>query len=84
MGLTPGTVSEYVTADHSAQIETKLAAIAATDDNYRKAGPTIASSAREVVASSEMIVNWKEPQPSEGVQMPREPDHLLHRDCVRN
>ena len=39
------------------------AGIGATDDDYRKAGATILSSAREVFASSEMIVKVKEPQP---------------------
>lgn len=66
VGLTPGAVREYVTAGHSVLVETNAGAgIGAIDDNYRKAGAAIADSAREVFASSEMIVKVKEPQPSE-------------------
>ena len=70
VGLTPGAVREYVAAGHSILVETDAGAgIGATDDHYRKAGADIAGSAREVFASSEMIVKVKEPQPSEWVQL---------------
>ncbi len=66
VGLTPGAVREYVAAGHTVLIEANAGAgIGATDDNYRRAGATIVSSAREVFASSEMIVKVKEPQLSE-------------------
>lgn len=68
--LTPGAVREYVAAGHSVVVETNDGAgIGATDDNYRKAGATIVGSAREVFASTEMIVKVKEPQPSEWAQL---------------
>ncbi|MGY4345966.1 alanine dehydrogenase [Bradyrhizobium sp. GM7.3] len=70
VGLTPGAVREYVAAGHSVLLETNAGAgIGATDEIYRKAGATIAASAREVFASSEMIVKVKEPQPSEWTQL---------------
>jgi alanine dehydrogenase len=70
VGLTPGAVREYVAAGHSILVETDAGAgIGATDDHYRKAGADIAGSAREVFASSDMIVKVKEPQPSEWVQL---------------
>jgi alanine dehydrogenase len=70
VGLTPGAVREYVAAGHSVLVETDAGAgIGATDDHYRKAGAEIAGSAREVFASSAMIVKVKEPQPSEWVQL---------------
>lgn len=70
VGLTPGAVREYVAAGHSVLVETNAGAgIGATDENYRKAGATILASAREVFASSEMIVKVKEPQPSEWAQL---------------
>lgn len=69
-GLTPGAVREYVAAGHSVLVETNAGVgIGATDENYRKAGATIAASAREVFVSSEMIVKVKEPQPSEWTQL---------------
>ena len=70
VGLTPSAVREYVAAGHSVLVETKAGAgIGASDDDYRKAGARIADSAREVFATSEMIVKVKEPQPSEWVQL---------------
>lgn len=70
VGLTPGAVREYVAAGHSVMVETNAGAgIGATDDNYRRSGATIADSAREVFASSDMIVKVKEPQLSEWTQL---------------
>jgi alanine dehydrogenase len=70
VGLTPGAVREYVAAGHSVVVETNAGAgIGATDDSYRKAGAVILDSAREVFASSQMIVKVKEPQASEWSQL---------------
>lgn len=70
VGLTPGAVREYVPAGHTVLVETDAGAgIGATDDVYRKTGAAIVDSAREVFASSEMVVKVKEPQPSEWVQL---------------
>jgi len=73
VGLTPGAVREYVAAGHSVVVETNAGAgIGATDDSYRKAGAVILDSAREVFASSQMIVKVKEPQASEWSQLREE------------
>jgi alanine dehydrogenase len=70
VGLTPGAVREYLAAGHSVVVETEAGAgIGATDDLYRKAGAVILDSAREVFASSQMIVKVKEPQASEWSQL---------------
>lgn len=70
VGLTPGAVREYVMAGHRVLVETDAGVgIGATDDNYRMAGATILDSAREIFASSDMIVKVKEPQPSEWRQL---------------
>jgi alanine dehydrogenase len=70
VGLTPGAVREYMAAGHSVVVETNAGAgIGATDDSYRKAGAVILDSAREVFASSQMIVKVKEPQASEWSQL---------------
>ncbi|MCP3441074.1 alanine dehydrogenase [Bradyrhizobium sp. CCGUVB14] len=70
VGLTPGAVREYVSAGHKVLVETNAGAgIGSTDEDYRKAGATILDSAREVFASSEMIVKVKEPQASEWIQL---------------
>jgi alanine dehydrogenase len=70
VGLTPGAVREYVAAGHHVSIEAGAGAgIGASDDHYRKAGATVLETAREVFATSEMIVKVKEPQPSEWVQL---------------
>ena len=70
VGLTPGAVREYVAAGHSVVVETNAGAgIGATDDNYRKAGAVVLETAREVFASSQMIVKVKEPQPAEWSQL---------------
>ena len=66
VGLTPGAVREYVAAGNSVFVETNAGAgIGASDGDYSRAGATIVDSARDVFASSDMIVKVKEPQPSE-------------------
>jgi alanine dehydrogenase len=70
VGLTPGSVREYVAAGHAVAVETGAGAgIGADDETYRKAGATILGSAQEVFASAEMIVKVKEPQPGEWAQL---------------
>lgn len=66
VGLTPASVSELVRRGHSVVVETNAGrAIGFDDETYRKVGASIAGSAEEVFAGSEMIVKVKEPQPQE-------------------
>lgn len=66
VGLTPPSVREYVRNGHKVIIETNAGAgIQASDDDYIKAGATIAGSAKEVFDKADMIVKVKEPQPVE-------------------
>ena len=66
VGLTPGSVREYVAAGHKVIVEAGAGAgIGADDEAYRKAGAVIADTAEEIFASAGMIVKVKEPQPSE-------------------
>ncbi len=70
VGLTPGAVREYVAAGHEVTVETGAGnGIGAPDEVYRRAGASIAETAREIFAKSEMIVKVKEPQRSEWVQL---------------
>jgi alanine dehydrogenase len=70
VGLTPGSVREYVAHGHDVLVETKAGAgIGADDGAYLAAGARIAQTAEEVFAKSDMIVKVKEPQPSEWVQL---------------
>ncbi|MBO6901889.1 MAG: alanine dehydrogenase [Rhizobiaceae bacterium] len=77
VGLTPGSVREYVAHGHSVVIESGAGAGIGADDNaYRAAGAQIVKTAAEVFTQSDMIVKVKEPQPSEWVQL-RE-DQILY------
>ena len=70
VGLTPGSVREYVAHGHEVLVETGAGAGIGADDNaYRSAGAQIAKGAADVFARSDMIVKVKEPQPSEWVQL---------------
>ncbi|RWM68490.1 MULTISPECIES: alanine dehydrogenase [Mesorhizobium] len=70
VGLTPGSVREYVAHGHEVLVETGAGAGIGADDNaYRAAGATIAKTAADVFAKSDMIVKVKEPQPDEWVQL---------------
>ncbi|MBW9061933.1 alanine dehydrogenase [Rhizobium herbae] len=70
VGLTPGSVREYVAHGHEVIVETKAGAgIGAEDDAYRAAGAKIAATAKDVFEKSDMIVKVKEPQPSEWAQL---------------
>ncbi|GLS41651.1 alanine dehydrogenase [Mesorhizobium tianshanense] len=70
VGLTPGSVREYVAHGHEVLVEAGAGAGIGADDNaYRAAGATIAKTAADVFAKSDMIVKVKEPQPEEWVQL---------------
>lgn len=70
VGLTPGSVREYVAHGHDVVVETGAGlGIQADDAAYIAAGATIAGDAKSIFASADMIVKVKEPQPSEWVQL---------------
>jgi alanine dehydrogenase len=70
VGLTPGSVREYVAHGHDVLVETGAGAGISADDNaYRAAGAKIAKTAAEVFEKSDMIVKVKEPQPNEWAQL---------------
>lgn len=76
VGLTPPSVAELTAAGHQVLVETKAGnGIDFKDKDYAEAGATIASTAAEVFANSEMIVKVKEPQPDEIALL--EPRHVL-------
>jgi len=77
VGLTPGSVREYVAHGHEVIVETGAGAgIDADDGVYQAAGAKIVATAKDVFDQSDMIVKVKEPQPSEW-EMLRE-DQLLY------
>jgi alanine dehydrogenase len=70
VGLTPGSVREYIAHGHEVIVETKAGAgIGADDDAYRAAGAKIVPTAKDVFEKSDMVVKVKEPQPSEWTQL---------------
>jgi len=70
VGLTPGSVREYIAHGHEVVIETGAGlGIGADDGAYSAVGAKIAGTAAEVFEKSDMIVKVKEPQPSEWVQL---------------
>ena len=70
VGLTPGSVREYVAHGHKVLVQTGAGAgIGARDADYVAAGASIAAEAAEVFAKAEMVVKVKEPQPAEWVQL---------------
>ncbi|MEO0850587.1 MAG: alanine dehydrogenase, partial [Pseudomonadota bacterium] len=70
VGLTPGSVREYVAHKHEVFVETGAGlGIRVSDEDYRAAGAKIVDDAATVFAKSDMIVKVKEPQPSEWVQL---------------
>jgi alanine dehydrogenase len=70
VGLTPGSVREYIAHGHEVIVETKAGAgVGADDDAYRAAGARIVPTAKEVFEKSDMVVKVKEPQPSEWTQL---------------
>jgi len=76
VGLTPASVAELTAAGHDVLVETNAGrGIDFDDSDYIAAGATIAGSAAEVFAGSDMIVKVKEPQAQEIALL--EPRHLL-------
>ncbi|MCB1386039.1 MAG: alanine dehydrogenase [Nitratireductor sp.] len=70
VGLTPGSVREYVLRGHKVSVETNAGAgINASDAEYKAAGATIVKTAAELFAKCDMIVKVKEPQPVEYAQL---------------
>lgn len=70
VGLTPGSVREYVARGHRVLVETGAGlGIGADDGIYRAAGAHIAADASEIFGRAEMVVKVKEPQPSEWGQL---------------
>lgn len=70
VGLTPGSVREYIAHGHEVIVETGAGlGIGADDGAYRAVGAKIADTAAEVFEKSDMIVKVKEPQPSEWAQL---------------
>src|SRR3546814_870522 len=66
VGLAPSSVRELIYHGHEVIIETGAGiGIGFNDEDYRKAGAHIKSSAQEIFEHAEMIVKVKEPQPSE-------------------
>ncbi|MGE5546632.1 MAG: alanine dehydrogenase [Solirubrobacterales bacterium] len=66
VGLTPASVRELVHLGHEVLVETMAGdGIGCPDVTYRMAGATIAASAAEVFATSDLVVKVKEPQPVE-------------------
>lgn len=70
VGLTPGSVREYVAHGHEVLVETGLGEGIGADDNaYRSAGATVAKNPAEIFSKADMIVKVKEPQPGEWTQL---------------
>ncbi|WP_136657129.1 alanine dehydrogenase [Nitratireductor sp. XY-223] len=77
VGLTPGSVREYVAHGHEVIVETNAGlGIDADDGVYQAAGAKIVATAKDVFDQSDMIVKVKEPQPSEWAML-RE-DQILY------
>jgi alanine dehydrogenase len=70
VGLTPGSVREYVANGHEVWIEKGAGlGIGADDATYQAAGAKIIATAAEIFAKCDMIVKVKEPQPVEWAQL---------------
>ena len=70
VGLTPGSVREYVANGHEVCVETNAGiGIGVDNDAYIAAGAKILDTAAEIFKCADMIVKVKEPQPSEWVQL---------------
>ncbi len=73
VGLTPGSVREYVAHGHDVIVESNAGiGIDADDGVYQAAGAKIVPTARDVFEQSDMIVKVKEPQPSEWAMLREE------------
>jgi alanine dehydrogenase len=70
VGLTPGSVRELVHHGHQVIVETGAGmGISCSDEDYVRAGATIAKAASEIFATAELIIKVKEPQPGEYAQL---------------
>ena len=70
VGLTPGSVREYVANGHEVWIEKGAGlGIGADDGAYQAAGAKVIATAAEIFAKCDMIVKVKEPQPVEWAQL---------------
>ncbi|MCI0466204.1 MAG: alanine dehydrogenase [Beijerinckiaceae bacterium] len=70
VGLTPSSAREFTAAGHQISVETGAGAgINAPDQAYIAAGATIAGTAEEIFAESEMIIKVKEPQEREWTKL---------------
>jgi len=66
VGLVPSSVRELVHHGHQVIIETNAGAgVGFFNEDYERAGATIAADAAEVFAKADMVVKVKEPQPKE-------------------
>ncbi len=76
VGLTPTSVSELTRRGHSVLVETNAGiGIGASDADYTEVGAEIATNAKSVFDSSELIVKVKEPQAEERAMLRK--DHTL-------
>ncbi len=70
VGLTPGSVREYVAHGHDVVVESRCGAgIGADDTEYAAAGAVVLDTAEEIFATADMIVKVKEPQANEWSQL---------------
>ena len=70
VGLTPGSVREYIAHGHEVIIETAAGAgIKTPDADYEAAGAKIVGDAATIFAKADMVVKVKEPQPDEYRQL---------------
>ncbi|MEP1515489.1 MAG: alanine dehydrogenase [Nitratireductor sp.] len=70
VGLTPGSVREYIAHGHDVLVQSGAGTgIGADDSAYKAAGARIAKTAEGVFAKADMVVKVKEPQPGEWVQL---------------
>ena len=66
VGLVPASVHEFIAHGHKVLVEANAGAgIGFSDDDYRKAGAEVSTSAAEIFKRADMIVKVKEPQPQE-------------------
>ena len=77
VGLTPGSVKEYIDHGHQVIVESNAGiGIGENDDCYREAGASIENNASDIFANAELIVKVKEPQESEYNQL--RPGQILY------
>ena len=66
VGLTPSSVSEFVSNGHKVAVQSGAGEeIGYSDDIYKESGAVIVSTAEKIFEESELIIKVKEPQPNE-------------------